>query len=104
MAHDDTEESVTVAEAARRLGCDEATVRALLRAGELTGHRVGKCKPGHPPPGVRVHGRSVADYKRRHAIAAAPAANDGDRPPRPPMRNASHEEVKRRFRARGIVR
>lgn len=64
---DDDEESVTVAIAAYRLGCNQATVRSMLRCGELTGHLVGK---GAKPRGIRVSASSIHDYKRRHAVAA----------------------------------
>jgi excisionase family DNA binding protein len=61
----DPEEAVTVAVAARRLGCDPSTVRKLLNRGELTGHRVGS---GLEPRGIRVHAESIRAYKHRHAI------------------------------------
>ncbi len=61
----DDEESVTLAVAAYRLGCNPSTVRALLQAGELIGHRVGK---GANPRGIRVQASSIRDYKDRHAV------------------------------------
>lgn len=66
----DAEESITVAVAARRLGCATSTVRALLDAGELSGHRVGK---GAEPRGVRVHADSIRAYKQRRAVRGKPA-------------------------------
>lgn len=97
--HDaDTEESVTVAEAARRLGCDDATVRALIRQGELTGHRIGKCAN---PRGIRVHAESVRDYKRRNAIGGTPANDAGRR--RVTVHNTSARDAERRLRARGLI-
>lgn len=93
----DAEESVTVAEAARRLGCDEATVRALLRKGDLGGHRVGKCDT---PRGIRVHASTIRDYKRRNAIGATPA-NDAGRPKKRRQSNSGHLEAERWLRANG---
>ncbi len=69
---DDTEESVTVAEAARRLGCATSTVRELLDAGQLSGHRVGKFVKGKAPRGVRVHAASIKAYQRRNTIGGEP--------------------------------
>lgn len=98
---DDTEESVTVAEAARRLGCDESTVRALLDCGELHGHRVGK---GANPRGVRVHAAAIRRYKARHTLGARPtAAND----PAPARTRTAHNpaaaEARRRLRDLGVL-
>ncbi len=70
------EESVTIAVAARRLGCDPSTVRVLLRRGELTGHRVGK---GAEPRGIRVHTASVRNYKLRYAINREASPETGRR-------------------------
>lgn len=71
------EESIDVAQAALILGCDRATVRALVRCEAIEGHRVGKTDDR--PNGVRVNLQSVLDYKRRHAIV-------DDRPPPEPLR------------------
>jgi len=87
-----TEESVTVAEAARRLGCGPSTVRALILAGELTGHRVGKCSN---PRGVRVHVAAIRHYKARHTLANAPAASLSP--------NSTAIEARRRLRALGVL-
>jgi excisionase family DNA binding protein len=85
IEHDD-EESVTVAEAARRLGCATSTVRALAAVGELTGHRVGK---GTSPRGVRVNAESIREYKRRHAIEVTPAVA-----PLPRKRHVSRSDAR----------
>lgn len=88
-------EAVTLVRAGEILGCDPATVRALLRCGALEGHRVGKTdKPG----GVRVELQSVLDYKARHAIggeASAPA-------PRRREATAGHREAMAALRAMGM--
>ena len=78
---DGTEESVTVAEAARRLGCAGSTVRELLDAGQLSGHRVGKFVKGKAPRGVRVHASSIKAYQLRNMIGGE--ARQAPAPPRP---------------------
>jgi excisionase family DNA binding protein len=93
-SRDDTDESVTVAEAARRLGCGSSTVRALILTGELTGHRVGKC--GNPR-GVRVHVAAIRQYKARHTLGNAP-------PPAASLsQNSTAIEARRRLRALGVL-
>jgi len=84
---DDTEESVTVAEAARRLGCATSTVRELLDAGQLSGHRVGKFVKGKAPRGVRVHAASIKAYQRRNGVGGHASA--APTPPRPSRSAAS---------------
>lgn len=97
------DESVTVAAAARRLGCATSTVRELLEAGELRGHRVGKHRGGKAPRGVRVKLSSVADYERRNAIGRTPkAANDAAPPPRV-VHSPGAAEARRRLRALGVL-
>jgi len=48
------------------LGCDQATVRALLRCEAIEENRVGKTDDN--PTGVRVNLQSVMNYKARHTI------------------------------------
>ena len=99
-ADSDAEESVTVAEACRRLGCDQSTVYALLDAGELTGHRVGKCRQGAAPRGVRVHAIAIRQYKLRHTYGACALETP------PPSRRESNPpaaEARRRLRELGVV-
>ena len=96
---DESDVSVSVRVAARSLGCDPSTVRALLRTGQLSGHRVGK---GARPGGVRVHEVSIRAYKRRHAIGA----QDLDEEPpeqqeRPHGHNPAHREAMARLRQLG---
>lgn len=96
LERDDTEDSVTVAEAARRLGCDESTVRALAASGRLRGHRVGKTSS---PRGVRIDAGSIKAYKMANAITPteAPAAE--------PMRHArpTHRQALAKLRGLGVV-
>ena len=100
--HDDaTEDSVTLAEAARRMGCSQSTVRELLELGELTGHRVGKCLK---PRGVRIHAAAIRRYKARNTMGGAPRAANDEAPAermRPPNPRAA--EAKRRLRALGVL-
>jgi hypothetical protein len=93
--------SVSVRLAARSLGCDPSTVRALLRTGQLSGHKVGK---GTRPGGVRVHEASIRAYKRRHAIGGQDL---GEEPPerqeRPQGHNPAHREAMARLRELGAL-
>lgn len=99
---DDTEESVTVAEAARRLGCAGSTVRELLDAGQLSGHRVGKFVEGKAPRGVRIHASSIKAYQRRHTIGGQ--ARQAPAPPRPapPRGSAVLQETLASLRRLGV--
>lgn len=94
-----TEESVTVAEAARRLGCDASTVRELVRIGELTGHRVGKSSE---PGGIRVHAAAVREYKRRNATGGG-ETRQVPTPARRTVHNAGAAEARRRLRELGVL-
>jgi excisionase family DNA binding protein len=96
-------ESVTVAVAARVLGCDPSTVRKLLRGGHLAGHRVGA---GDAPGGVRVDLESIEAYKARHAIGG-PIDDDPDDRPAPRRRrargNPAHDEAMAWLRSQGVL-
>jgi excisionase family DNA binding protein len=98
-AEDYDEESVTVAEAAGRLGCAGSTVRALLQRGELSGHRVGK---GAKPRGVRAHAEAIRRYKARHAIGATPAVVEAPTSRRI-SRSPAAAKAQRRLRELGIL-
>jgi excisionase family DNA binding protein len=89
---------VTVAQAARRLGCATSTVRELLDTGQLSGHRVGK---GEKPRGIRVHADAIRRYKARNSIgaAASPPPPAQQRIPRSP----AAAEARRRLRELGII-
>lgn len=97
----DPEESVDVATAAVRLGVDPSTVRSLLNAGELTGFKVGKCRKGRQPGGVRIEAQSIRAYKERHRIGGTPANDAGK--PRRTVHTAGHANAKRWLRERGIL-
>lgn len=58
------ERSIDVATAAEILGCDESTVRALVRNDSLDGHMIGKSEDSST--GVRINLQSVLDWKARH--------------------------------------
>lgn len=97
----DADDSVTLAEAARRLGCAPSTVRELLELGELTGHRVGKSLK---PRGIRVHLASIRRYRERHALGRPPrAANDEPTPARKVTHNPRAAEARRRLRELGVL-
>lgn len=97
MGLEDDEEAVSLSVAAYRLGCDPSTVRALLRSGQLTGHRIGK---GAEPRGIRVHAASIRAYKERHAIEGPPP------PPTRPRRRSElgleHYEAMQSLREMGV--
>lgn len=94
------EESIDVGQAAVILGCDQATVRALVRCEAIEGHRVGKTDDR--PNGVRVNLESVLNYKRRHAIVdSTPAPADRPRPARRRPSNAAVREAIAQLRALG---
>ncbi len=73
------ERSVTVADAAARLGCDPTTVRALLAKALLAGHRIGKTDR---PNGVRVKLWSIEAWEARHAIGGTAETLAPKRTPR----------------------
>lgn len=100
---EDTEESVTVAEAARRLGCATSTVRELLDAGQLSGHRVGKFVKGKAPRGVRVHAASIRAYQRRNGVGGHAPAAANDRQPGKVSANPGAAEARRYLRAMGML-
>lgn len=98
------ERSVAVAVAAERLGCDQTTIRELLRKGLLTGLRVGKTDR---PNGVRVKMWSIEEWERRHAIGGERGAEmEMPEPPsrrrRAPVSDAAHLEAMAALKAFGI--
>jgi hypothetical protein len=98
---DESGVSVSVRVAALSLGCDPSTVRALLRTGQLSGHKVGK---GARPGGVRVHEASIRAYKRRHAIGGQdPAEEPPARQEGPQGHNPAHREAMARLRELGAL-
>ena len=96
------DDSVTVAVASRRLGCDPTTVRALLRCRELGGHRVGK---GKDPKGVRVHLASIHDYIARHPVGGEPENYKAEIQPSPRRNRPSavHDAAMVALQAMGVT-
>lgn len=94
------ERSVTVAVAAIQLGCDPSTVRALLRKGLLSGHRVGKSAP---PKGVRVKMWSIRNYEAQHSLHAARQLLPTAAPPLKSgrVRNEADDDAHARLKALG---
>jgi excisionase family DNA binding protein len=94
------ERSITVATAAERLGCDQTTIRELLRKGLLAGVRIGKSEK---PSGVRVKLWSVQDWEARHAIGGVEYGDEVKRQSVPrPRHNVAHEEAMVRLKAWGV--
>jgi hypothetical protein len=96
------DDSVTVAVASRRLGCDPSTVRELLRTRALGGHRVGK---GKDPRGVRVHLASIHDYIARNSIGEERVNDNVEVQPNPRrrQRSAVHDAAMAELLAMGIT-
>ena len=93
--------SVTVKEAAHLLGCDEGTVRRLLAAGELSGHRVGLKKRG-----VRIYLSSVRSYREGNRIDRSKRKDEVDhQTKRKHVRTvtAQHKEAIAGLKALGII-
>jgi excisionase family DNA binding protein len=99
-ARDDV--GIGVAEAARLLGCDQTTVRELVRTGRLEAWRIGK---GRNPRGIRVSREAVFEYRDRHRVAPQPSDESGQLPARKPARrrqSAAHLEALRYLRSLGM--
>lgn len=96
------ERSITVAAAAERLGCDQTTVRELLRKKLLAGIRIGKTDK---PNGVRVKVWSIEAWEEQHAIGGdfdEPEDKPEPRRPRLARHNQAHEEAVERLKAWGV--
>jgi excisionase family DNA binding protein len=88
------ERSITVAAAAEALSVDASTIRRLLTAGELAGHRVG-VKRG----AVRIYVSSLSAYQTRNRFDAPPP------PSTSPRRrvNPAHREALAHLAGLGIL-
>src|SRR5262245_52075616 len=94
------DDGLTVAEASRVLGCDQTTVRALIRDRQLHAWRVGKGKRKDgtriPPNGVRISSESCLAYRERNTISYpddSPTAPPAEPPKRPPRQTAVLNEA-----------
>lgn len=97
------DDGITVAEAARIIGADVTTVRALVQIGELEGWRVGKTAK---PTAIRVSAESCRDYRQRNRISG-PRPVEVTQPgpaPRPATRRgtAIAKEMLASLRAKGF--
>jgi excisionase family DNA binding protein len=94
------ERAITVSAAAERLGCDETTIRELLRKKFLAGVRVGKTAN---PRGVRVKIWSIEAWEEKHAIGGTCGLDIAERRVhrRRSMRNAADIEADTRLKALG---
>lgn len=83
------ERSLRVSEAAEILAVDETTVRDLLRAGLLRGHRVGVSGRG-----IRIYASSIDEYRQAQDLRPV-TARGAPRPAAPKRRkpNAAHAEA-----------
>jgi hypothetical protein len=94
------ERSVTVASAALRLGCNQSTVRDLVRNCQLSGHRVGK---GANPTGIRIKMWSIKEYEQRFAVGltAEPVRTDEPSIRVRRRQNAADDQAAARLKAIG---
>lgn len=93
-------EGITVERAATILGCDQSTVRKLIKCQAIEGWKVGKSD--EDPGGVRCDLQSVVDYRRRHAIGGDRHEVALRKKRRPKPSNAAHREAISEARALGI--
>ncbi len=92
---------VPIAMAAAALGCDESTVRKMLKNGDLEGIRVRATRDSRGDPRVSV--ASIDRYKTRMAIVpTATPAKPGERPAGRALTNA-HRAAVADLRRLGIV-
>lgn len=100
-AEDD--DGITIAAAARIVGCDPSTIRELVRIGELEGWKVGKTRN---PTGVRVSRGSCFEYRQKNSTVEACARDSGNktrpRRARSHRPSAAHLEALAELRARGV--
>lgn len=100
------DDGICLAEAARVLGCDQSTVRELIRIGEVEGWKVGKHRKKEngeitPPTAIRVSLSSCLDYRARNSCAEPEAAKER-KPRRRDRPSAAHLEALAELRRRGI--
>lgn len=83
-AEDD--DGITIADAARIVGCDPSTIRELVRIGELEGWKVGKTRN---PTGVRVSRGSCFEYRQRNSTVEPDRSAVRPVPKRRPRRSTA---------------
>jgi excisionase family DNA binding protein len=96
-AYDD---GITVAQAARIIGCDETTVRELVRCRQIDGWKVGKHRKGKAPTGLRVSRSSCFEYRVRWDAGGPVEAVEPARPKRRERVSAAHLEALASLHAR----
>ena len=99
------DDGITVAEAARIIGADEATVRVLVHACHLEGWRVGKGRKGTALRSIRVSRSSCIEYRERNRVGTPQAVDGAAAPSRPPRARrpaAAHLEALASLRALGV--
>jgi excisionase family DNA binding protein len=87
--------SIRVRTAAVILDCDETQIRALLRSGQVEGHRIGT-------RGVRVYLDSLDAYRERRAIVPA-VADNMERKRGAVRQSAAHREAMAQAKEWGIL-
>ncbi len=77
-------ETITVAEAAKRLGVSVGTVYSLAHRGELEGYRVGRR--------ILIYANAIEAYQKRHAVSKAePPPEQPARPAQPTRRQRTRD-------------
>ena len=100
----DLDRGVTVAVAAKLLGCDPSTVRRLVKAGALEGWRVSADPSRRGEP--RLSLASIDAWRRGHRLESdAPAATQGQQRPtsQRPTLTAAHRAAVANLKDLGIV-
>lgn len=94
------DDGITVAEAARILGCTHTMVRSLANSGQLFAWRVGKTSK---PTGIRIQLGSVWEYRDRNSLEVKPQVGDArPRRVRRQVNRAVVEEMLKSLRAKGF--
>jgi len=92
------ERSISVATASAALDTDHSTIRKMLRAGEVSGHRIGT---GKIRGGVRIYAWSIRAYQERNAIGGSPEPRSA--PTRPRRRSLQQTEAAAYLRKVGVL-
>jgi len=92
------ERSISVATASAALDTDQSTIRKMLRAGEVSGHRIGT---GKIRGGVRIYSWSIRAYQERNAIGESPEPRCA--PARPRRRSPRQAEATAYLRKLGVL-
>jgi len=94
------DEGISVAKAAKMIGCKPNTIRNMLRERLLEGNPAG-C--GRRRPGVRVRLQSVRAWIAQGARGSEASVNSVSQPPVKPVAHAAHREAVATLAKLGLV-